>query len=256
MSTRAQRLANDELNVEGRLVDASNATLLCIVDGRRCVYKPIVGERPLWDFPNGTLAGRELAAYEVDRLLGWGFIPLTVWRQDGPAGAGMAQDWCEDTVLGELVTVTQVEQVPPGWRVIVEALDPSGRPVALAHADSPELQRLCVLDAVINNGDRKGGHILTGPDGTVWAVDHGVAFHRENKLRTVLWGWAGEMIPDPIVADLDALRAALADSHPIVDTWLAPEESTALRGRVDALVATRRFPAPSEEWPAIPWPVF
>jgi len=252
----AAALAEAELVVEGRLVDASNATLLCTVDGRRCVYKPVAGERPLWDFPAGSLAGREIAAFEVDRLLGWEFIPLTLWRAVGPAGAGMVQEWCEESSIGEIVTVTPLDDVPTGWRVVVEARDPSGSPVALAHADIDTLQRLSILDAIINNGDRKGGHILTLPGGVVRAVDHGVAFHPENRLRTVLWGWAGESLPADIALDLRALRRTLGDVVPDVDRWLSTEESRALRARVDALLKAGSFPEPSEEWPAIPWPVF
>lgn len=256
MTPRETTLAEAELVVEGRLVDASNATLLCIAQGRRCVYKPLAGERPLWDFPTGSLAGREIAAFEVDRLLRWGLIPLTVWRADGPAGAGMIQEWCEDSSIGALVTVTPLTEVPSGWRVVVEARDPSGRPVALSHADSEELKRMSILDAVINNGDRKGGHILTLPDGSVRGVDHGVAFHSENKLRTVLWGWAGEPLPTDVVRDLLQLRTALGAYVPAIDRWLSAEESSALRARVDTLLESQQFPEPSEEWPAIPWPVF
>lgn len=254
--TVADSLAHDALTIEGRLVDASNATLLCTVDGRRCVYKPVAGERPLWDFPSGTLAGREIAAYEVDQLLGWGFIPTTVWRDDGPAGPGMAQEWCEDVTLGACVTVAALDEIPTGWRLVVEALDPAGRPVALAHADTVDLMRLCILDAVINNGDRKGGHLLTLPDGAVRAVDHGVSFHTENKLRTVLWGWAGDVIPLDILDDLRRLAGELGENLPSVDRWLSSEESAALRSRLSVLVSESRFPEPSEDWPAIPWPVF
>lgn len=256
MSGFAHSLAHDDLIVEGRLVDASNATLLCSVAGRRCVYKPVAGERPLWDFPTGTLAGREIAAYEIDTLLGWGLIPTTVWRDDGPAGPGMAQEWCEDAALGEVVTVAPMEDIPPGWCVVVEARDPMGRPVALAHASTVELQRVCALDAVINNGDRKGGHLLTLPDGGIRAVDHGVSFHIENKLRTVLWGWAGEALPPDIHDDLRKLRDQLGDHHPSVDPWLSTAESLAVRTRLSALISESRYPEPSEDWPAIPWPVF
>jgi uncharacterized repeat protein (TIGR03843 family) len=168
----------------------------------------------------------------------------------------MVQEWCEDSSVGGLVDVTPTDRVPREWRVIMEARDPSGSPVALAHAESEALQRLAVLDAVINNGDRKGGHVLTLPDGSVRGVDHGVAFHSENKLRTVLWGWAGEPLPPELHRDLRALRNELDESTPSVDRWLSRQESTALRGRVDVLLTTCRFPMPSEEWPPIPWPVF
>ncbi len=256
MTSLSTTLIHADLFVEGRLVDASNATLLCTVEGQRCVYKPVAGEQPLWDFPSGSLAGREIAAFEVDQLLGWNLIPLTVWRADGPAGPGMVQEWCEASTIGDLVNVTPLDDVPEGWRIVVEAQDPSGNPVALAHADTPDLQRLSVLDAVINNADRKGGHILTLPDGSIRGVDHGVAFHSEIKLRTVLWGWAGEALPTELASELRALVDMLGDEVPRIDRWLSDEESRALRHRVGALLESNQFPEPSEEWPAIPWPVF
>ncbi|MFM8515077.1 MAG: SCO1664 family protein [Actinomycetota bacterium] len=256
MTSLATTLEEADLLVEGRLVDASNATLLCTVEDRRCVYKPVAGDRPLWDFPPGSLAGREIAAFEVDRLLGWNIIPLTVWRAEGPAGPGMVQEWCEASTIGDLVNVTPRDEVPIGWRVVVEAQDPSGSAVALAHADTPALQRLSVLDAVINNADRKGGHILMLPDGSIRAVDHGVAFHSENKLRTVLWGWAGEALPTDLARELRSLRDVLTGDVPRIDRWLSEDESRALRRRVAALLDSHHFPEPSEEWPAIPWPVF
>lgn len=251
-----ERLAMAPLEVEGRLVDASNATLLCTLDQGRCVYKPVAGERPLWDFDTGTLGHREVASYEIDQLLGWGYIPCTVWRDDAPLGPGMVQEWRDHAVVGDLVTVCAPEDVPTDWRIVLEARDPSGRPVRLAHADSADLQRICILDAVINNGDRKGGHVLSDAQGSIFAVDHGVTFHTDNKLRTVVWGWAGEAIPAPLIADLTRLRRLLGDRHPHVDTWLHPTESRALRQRIDDLVDAGEFPTPSPEWPAIPWPVF
>lgn len=254
--TLVDSLREGDLEVQGRLVDASNATLLCSLGSTRCVYKPVAGERPLWDFPSGTLAGREIAAYEIDRIAGWDLVPCTVWRDDAPLGPGMVQEWREDALVGDLVTVVPPDEVPDGWRVVLEARDPAGNPVCLAHADSPVLQTMCILDAVVNNADRKGGHVLTDPAGRIAAVDHGVTFHVENKLRTVIWGWAGEAIPDNLVGDLTRLRRLLGDHEPDVDRWVNADESRALRERIDILLNTRTFPTPSEEWPAIPWPVF
>ena len=252
----AESLRTMPLEIQGRLVDASNATLLCLVGDERCVYKPVAGERPLWDFPSGTLAGREVASYEIDALLGWDLVPCTVWRDDGPAGPGMAQQWREEASVGDLITVSAPEDVPAGWRMVLEARDPGGRPVCLAHADDRNLQRICLFDALVNNGDRKGGHVLTDPSGHIWAVDHGVTFNTENKLRTVIWGWAGDAIPDDLLDDVVRLRSTLGQECTRVDRWLEPEESEALRSRADVLISTRRFPIPSEDWPAIPWPVF
>jgi uncharacterized repeat protein (TIGR03843 family) len=227
-------LRRGQLEIEGRLVDASNATLFCSVsaDGvdAHCVYKPIRGERPLWDFPDGTLAERELATYLVSEASGWGLVPPTVVR-DGPVGPGMVQLWVD----------------------VDEAIDLA----ALVRSDHPDLQRMVVLDAVVNNSDRKGGHLLPRPDGRVLGVDHGVTFHTDDKLRTVLWGWRGEPLPDEAVAVLSELRARLeGDLADALGRLLRPAEVRATVARVDRLLVTRRHPEPSADWPALPWPPF
>ena len=169
-----------------------------------CVYKPIAGEAPLWDFPDGTLAGRELAAYLVSAALGWDIVPYTIIR-DGPAGRGMLQLWVdqpgdqvgEDPESGpDLVDLLPAGHIPPGFLPVLRAYDYAGDEVTLVHADDLRLRRMAVFDVLINNADRKGGHILSGVDGQVYGVDHGVSLHVEDKLRTVLWGWAGKPVDD------------------------------------------------------------
>jgi hypothetical protein len=182
-------LREGELEVEGRLVDASNATLYCAVThngvSAACVYKPIAGERPLWDFPDGTLADRELAAYLVSAATGWDIVPPTVMR-DGPYGIGMCQLWID--------------------------IEPTVDLGALARSNIEPLRRMAVFDAVINNADRKGGHLLPVPDGHVYGVDHGVCFSAEHKLRTLLWGWQGKKLTEEAVAVLHLLKADMAGS--------------------------------------------
>jgi uncharacterized repeat protein (TIGR03843 family) len=227
-------LREGALEVRGRLVDASNATLYCVValDGveAACVYKPVRGERPLWDFPDGTLAGRELAAYLVSEATGWGLVPPTVLR-DGPFGPGMCQLWVdvdESVDLGELVA-----------------------------SDLPDLRRMAVLDAVINNADRKGGHLLPTPQGQVVGIDHGVCFAVEDKLRTVLWQWRGEPLPAEACEVLLRLRAALAAELGVaLAQHLTRREVRRTSERVERLIVEGTFPHPSEDWPAVPWPPF
>lgn len=244
-------------DIEGRVLGASNATLRCTLEtGKRIVYKPRRGERPLWDFPEGTLTGREVACFEIDRALGFGLIPPTVWRDDGPAGAGMVQLWVDEDDDARLVDVVAPQQVPAGWLNVLRASDGLGNPVALVHADDQRLQQMAILDAVINNGDRKGGHVITDVSGSIWGVDHGVTLSVEPKLRTVLWGWADEAIPPPLIQALDQLAEQVADGMPQVATWLDRWEMDALQARVEELRRTQRFPLPSQDWPAIPWPVF
>ena len=227
-------LREGELSVEGRLLDASNATLYCAttLDGvtAACVYKPVQGERPLWDFPDGTLAGRELAAYLVSEASGWDVVPPTVMR-DGPFGSGMCQLWVD---VDETVDLSE-----------------------LARSDHPDLRRMAVFDAVVNNADRKGGHLLPRGDGRVQGVDHGICFSSEDKLRTLLWQWRGLPLTDEAVEVLSRVRAelegALGDA---LHDHLTRREVRRTVERVDRLLTTRRHPQPSPDWPAIPWPPF
>ncbi|HEY0640512.1 MAG TPA: SCO1664 family protein [Pseudonocardiaceae bacterium] len=254
-------LTEGRIDVAGRLVDASNATLYCTITHNgveaECVYKPVRGERPLWDFPDGTLAGREVASYLVCRALGWSIVPPTVLRA-GPFGPGMVQLWVETSPDHDLVDVVATEDVPQGWRRVLRARDRYGDPALLVHADHPELRRMAALDVVLNNADRKGGHVLLGPDGAVYGVDHGICLHHEDKLRTVLWGWLGEPLPADVVAAveglLDALRTGtLADE---LAPHITRKERAALTDRAHRLLDAGRFPAPGTDYPAIPWPAF
>ncbi|MEV0369699.1 SCO1664 family protein [Streptomyces sp. NPDC050636] len=263
-------LADGELTVRGQITGASNAVLYCTVErgGRTgaCVYKPVAGERPLWDFPDGTLAQREVAAYEISRACGWDLIPTTVLR-DGPYGTGMVQEWIEapgddgaDTAedeIPELLALVEDEEPGPGWKAVGFAETGQGRTALLVHADDPRLRRLAVLDAVINNGDRKGGHLLPAAGGRFFAIDHGVTFNAEDKLRTLLWGWAGEPLTDEALKVLRDLQKALEAAAPLaarLAELITDAEIEALRARVAGLLRTGRHPEPSGQWPAIPWP--
>ncbi|MEU2055507.1 SCO1664 family protein [Streptomyces bungoensis] len=254
----AELLARGELTVRGRIREASNAALFCTValDGREagCVYKPVAGERPLWDFPDGTLAGREVAAYEVSEATGWGLVPPTVLR-DGPYGEGMCQLWIDVAAEAELLALVDGEEPEPGWKAIGLADVGEGRTALLVHADDERLRRLAVLDAVINNADRKGGHLLPTAAGRLYGIDHGVTFNVEDKLRTLLWGWAGEPLTEEAVRVLEGLRGALdAGLGARLAALITAAEIDATRARVDALLASGRHPEPGGEWPAIPWP--
>jgi len=231
-------LREGRLDVLGRLVGASNVTLIGRISlheaGQEhrleatCVYKPIRGEAPLWDFPDGTLAYREVAAYVVSEASGWSIVPPTVMR-DGPFGPGMVQLWMD---VDEAVDVVELIRRP----------DPGLRPMA-------------IFDAVVNNADRKAGHLLPMPGGHVHGVDHGVCFSIDPKLRTILWGWMDRKLRS---VELDVLRrlrqeldGALGAS---LGRLLAADEVAATAGRIDDLIAGGRFPRPSPDWPAVPWP--
>ncbi|MFM9708261.1 SCO1664 family protein [Streptomyces galilaeus] len=253
-------LTRGELTVRGRITEASNAALYCTVahEGREaaCVYKPVAGERPLWDFPDGTLAQREVAAYEVSEATGWGLVPPTVLRE-GPYGEGMCQLWIEVSPEAELLALLDAEEPGPGWKAIGLAEAGEGRTALLVHADDERLRRLAVLDAVINNADRKGGHLLPTTDGRLYGIDHGVTFNAEDKLRTLLWGWAGEPLTGEAVEVLKGLQSALETGGTLTATLAAlitPAEIDATRARVGALLESGRHPEPGGDWPAIPWP--
>jgi uncharacterized repeat protein (TIGR03843 family) len=261
-------LRRGELTVIGRIRSASNATFLCEANlGERqahCVYKPIAGEAPLWDFPDGTLAGRERAAYLVSHATGWNIVPYTIIR-DGPAGPGMLQLWVDqpgdevgDEPAGgpDLVDLLPAGHVPAGYLAVLQAYDYAGDEVTLVHADDVRLRRMAVFDVLINNADRKGGHILSGVDGQVYGVDHGVSLHVEDKLRTVLWGWAGKPVDDETLDTVahvrDGLRGELGQQ---LCEHITDREIDALHARTLALLDNPLMPTPDRRRP-IPWPAF
>lgn len=226
-------LAGGTLVPAGRMPWSSNATFLVNVDhddgtDRPAVYKPVRGERPLWDFP-GHLAAREVAAYELSAALGWGVVPETVMREDGPFGPGSLQRFVDADFEQHYFTLLE---------------DP-------AHHDG--LRTIGVFDLLANNADRKGGHCLLTPDGHIWGIDNGLCFHAHPKLRTVIWDFAGEAIPAPLLADV----ARVADDGSLgrVDQWLDPEERLALRRRAAAVMALGTFPDPDRSARAYPWPL-
>jgi uncharacterized repeat protein (TIGR03843 family) len=256
-----QLLRRGRLDITGRLVDASNATLFgtANADGveLKCVYKPVRGERPLWDFPDGTLAGREVAAFLISEAAGFDIVPHTVLR-DGPFGPGMVQVWVETEDERELVDVCPPAQVPTGWIGVLRARGERGRPAVLVHADTPALRRMAAFDVVVNNADRKGGHVLAGTDGHLYGVDHGLTLHVEDKLRTVLWGWVGQPLPGDVVEPLEKLRAELDGGglREALREHITRREIRTLSSRVDTLLEAGCFPEPSGYGPAIPWPAF
>ncbi|HEY4465001.1 MAG TPA: SCO1664 family protein [Streptosporangiaceae bacterium] len=229
-----QLLGEGSLEIVGRLIEASNETWYCTVSSgdyeAACVYKPVAGERPLWDFPVGTLANREVAAYTVSRATGWNVVPPTVMR-DGPYGPGMCQLWID---------------VDPD----VDLIELSRR------GDHGGLRDLAVFDAVVNNADRKIGHLLPVPGGHLYGCDHGVCFAEDYKLRTVLWQWRGKSLPRRAVDALRRLQDLLAAGELAgeLSQWLSPGELYATTIRVEKLLKHRVHPYPPEDWPAIPWP--
>jgi uncharacterized repeat protein (TIGR03843 family) len=240
-ATTLEALRDGEISIVGRIVESSNNAMLVTVT-RDCpdpepvlvldaIYKPTLGERPLDDFPDGTLAHREVAAWHVSEASGWGLVPPTILRE-GPFGEGMVQAFID--------------------------VDPDVDVIAMVIEDDPRLRRMAVLDAIMNNTDRKGGHILP-VDGArhVYGVDHGVTFSTTPKLRTVLWGWRGQPLTPDEIEGVERVRDALEDDlGATLSGLLSRAEIRATSRRTEALLLNRCFPYPSADWPAIPWPPF
>ena len=227
-------LTTGELDLEGRMLDASNVTLVGAIRtdilAAVAVYKPVAGERPLWDFPDGTLAGREISAHLVSEATGWSIVPPTVLR-DGPYGPGMVQLWMD--------------------------ADPAVDLQSFVRLDLPQLRRIAVFDAVVNNADRKGGHLIPMPDGHVYGIDHGICFSVDPKLRTLLWRWAGKPLPVEALAVLERLADDLrGDLGEQLHEHLTRREVRRTQQRVAGLLRTQLHPEPSGDWPALPWPPF
>jgi hypothetical protein len=230
----SRTLTTGDLSVTGRLVDASNATLYATATHADrsiiCIYKPIAGERPLWDFADGCLAHREYAAYLLSNHLGFDLVPLTILR-DGPYGFGMVQEWID----------------------IDESIDLA----TFFSTDHPQLRAMALFDAIINNTDRKIGHLLPVNEQKLFGCDHGVTFHAEDKLRTVLWQWANEPFSE---AEIMMLRKAQSELTGDLGNKLAPLltqiEIEQTSHRISRLLAEGTFPLPNPDWPAVPWPAF
>ena len=227
-------LSQGELQVTGRLVDASNATLYATATHQdqsiTCIYKPIAGERPLWDFSDGCLAHREYAAFLVSSYLDFNLVPLTILR-DGPYGFGMVQQWVD----------------------IDESIDLA----KFFATDHPQLRSMALFDAIINNTDRKIGHLLPVDGETVFGCDHGVTFHVDDKLRTVLWQWADEPFSSGEIALLKKAQSSLSgELGQLLTPLLTEQEIAQTMRRVADLLSSGTFPLPNPDWPAVPWPAF
>ena len=227
-------LAEGSFEVSGQFVYGSNYTFLVEIEwsGQRfeAVYKPTEGERPLWDFPHGSLAQREVAAYEVCRALGWDYVPPTVLRREGPAGPGSLQHYVK--------------------------LDPERHYFNMTDQERSRLKPIALFDALVNNADRKGGHVLLGPDDHIWLIDHGLCFHHEYKLRTVIWDFAGQAIPGDLIQKVKNLLPKLGQGSLAqrLNILLTPQEIEALSQRAKNLLATGVYPSPGEER-HYPWPL-
>ena len=232
MAIDAKRAIDEgEISIAGRLVDASNATLFgqAHLDGESVdvIYKPIAGERPLWDFPDGTLAGREVSAYKFSEFAQFRIVPYTILR-DGPYGQGAVQEWIN---IDETIDV-----------------------IELAQSQDVRLRKFVLFDAIINNTDRKIGHLLPSVDGYLFGCDHGVCFHEEDKLRTVLWQWMGSPLDELELSQIKKIITDFTYFSSEVKDFLNEGELNATLMRAERLLSEGVFPYPPQDWPAVPWP--
>ena len=228
MDTEDKIFQSGELEVIGRLVDASNASLLCALpDNVKVIYKPIAGERPLWDFPDGNLASREVAAYYISEIGNFKVVPKTVLRE-GPFGTGAIQKWIETSEEADVITIAQ--------------------------SNDSQMRNLALFDIVINNADRKFGHVLITPENRIFGCDHGVSLHKENKLRTVVWQFAEELLQPAEVEQLNELLSQIDCKY--LSTYLSEDEIDAIFDRTKNLLEAGRFSSPNPNWPAVPWPPY
>ena len=228
-------LKGGQIEVLGLLPYSSNYTFLArLTDGDTqtlAVYKPRRGERPLWDFPTGTLAQREVGAWLVSEATGWHLVPPTVLRMDAPMGPGSMQLFIDH--------------------------DPERHYLVLMEERLESFQTFAALDVIINNADRKAGHVIEDAIGRLWAVDHGISFHIEHKLRTVIWQFAGERLGAEVREGLETVGAQLAEPGSLggkLSALLSRAEAEATLARVEALLVEDRFPAPAGDRP-LPWPL-
>ncbi len=233
--TIIKALQKGEFDLQGQFLSGSNYTFLARLTYEsmcfQVVYKPVRGEQPLWDFPHGSLSQREVAAYLVSEALGWDLVPPTILRKNGPLGAGSLQQYIEH--------------------------DPNDHYFNFDEKDRQQLRPVVVFDLILNNADRKGGHVLRDSDGHVWLIDHGLCFHSEEKLRTVIWDFSGEEIPNDLVNDLKRLVAQTKEGEDLyksLQPYLRPGEIASLQARASRLADKERFPSPPTSRRSYPWP--
>ena len=252
-------LLTGEIEIEGLIPDSSNGALKVLVsnanESMSAIIKPEVSIRPLWDFPDMDLNNREYATYLLDRALNLNYVPETVMRNVEGIGKSLIQEWVKESD-NDLIIVKSPEDIPKDYLKVLQGYDELNKLITLAHKDVRELRNLCLFDLVINNADRKGGHLLVDSDNKMWAIDHGVSWHFESKIRTVLWGWIDESFNDEDLALLIKAKAALQRWAEEEFIYLSSDEIGRAIERVEELLKENTFPQPGDQWPAVPWPIF
>lgn len=252
-------LLSGEIEIEGLIPDSTNGALKVTIRGANesmdAIIKPEVSIRPLWDFPDLDLNNREYATYLLDRGLDLNYVPETVMRDVKGIGNSLIQEWVKESD-NDLIIVKSPEDIPSDYLKVLQGYDELNKLITLAHKNVRDLRNLCLFDLIINNADRKGGHLLTDSENKMWAIDHGVSWHFESKIRTVLWGWIGVTFDKEDLALLTSAKKVLQKWSEEEFVYLSEDEIEQAIKRVEELLKGNAFPQPGDQWPAVPWPIF
>ena len=252
-------LLNGVIEIEGLIPDSSNGALKVLVSTSKqsvkAIIKPEVSIRPLWDFPDLDLNNREYATYLLDRELNLNYVPDTVMRNVEGIGKSLIQEWVTESD-NDLIIVKSPEDIPEEYLKVLQGYDELNKLITLAHKNNRDLRNLCLFDLVINNADRKGGHLLMDSANKMWAIDHGVSWHFESKIRTVLWGWIDETFNEQDITLLNKAKKVIQTWKEEEFIYLSKEEIEQAIKRVEGLLKENAFPQPGDQWPAVPWPIF
>ena len=259
MITTTEILSSGKIEILGLIHESSNGALKARIELENntihAIIKPNALIRPLWDFPNTDLNNREIATFKLSESLKLNFVPTCVLREIKEIGTCLVQEWIEE-VSNDLVIIRDNLEIPSDYRKVVNGYDELNKLVVLAHQDSDDLRKIALFDFIINNADRKGGHILKDKNQKIWVIDHGVSWHKENKLRTILWGWVGEELNPNDLTLLNIAQDVLNKWLSHEQTLISNDEIKAALTRIEVVLKEGKFPEPSKEWPAIPWPIF
>lgn len=259
MTNKKDLLLTGNIEIQGLIPESSNGALKAsIKNGKEeisVIIKPTALIRPLWDFPELDLNNRELATYELSEKLNLNFVPVCIKRILPEIGECLIQEWIEE-VDNQLIIVRSDSDIPKHYKKVINGYDELNKLVCLAHDNNKDLKKIAIFDLIINNADRKGGHILKDQNEKIWIIDHGVTWHQENKLRTILWGWIGENLSNEDIKLLELAKIAIFEWIENGAHLLRIEELQAALNRIEVVLEQGKFPEPSKEWPAIPWPIF
>ncbi|MFM1825561.1 MAG: hypothetical protein RLZZ37_196 [Actinomycetota bacterium] len=259
MEEKRDLLLTGDIEIQGLIPESSNGAIKAKIKKNdseiSVIIKPAALIRPLWDFPELDLNNRELATFELSHSLELNLVPLSVSRNIPEIGECLVQEWIEE-VSNQLIIVRSESEIPYYYKKVINGYDELNKLVCLAHEDEENLRKIAIFDLIINNADRKGGHILKDGNGKIWMIDHGLTWHQENKLRTILWGWIGEKFQKEDLQLFEKAKKEIANWIENRNDLLSFEEMQAALNRIEVVLQLGKFPEPSKEWPAIPWPIF